>query len=166
MDRTDQLAARLDRLERENRLLRRIGLAGCGFLSCLVLGAWRSAKVEAMDTLQVHRLEVLDSRGVPMITLAPTRGDAGGTIILRDSSGDKRSWWETDAGAARIVFESPTGKTDERTIAGLSTVPGKAQISLLGTSGGSFLGVVQSNRPSITLQDPSGKPLFSAPWQK
>jgi hypothetical protein len=166
MDSIDTLSRRLDRLERENRNLRRLGLAGCGIVSCFVLAAWRSARVDPMDTLQVHKLEVLDPRGVPMITLSPTRNNTGGSIVLRDNSGDKRSWWETDAGTARIVFESPTGKADERTIAGLATMPGKAQMSLLGASGSSVLNTVQNDRPSVTIQDSAGRSLFSAPWNR
>ena len=165
MDAMNDVVRRLERLERENSTLRRICLLGCGLLGALALIAWRSPKVDTFDSLQVHRLEVLDARGVPMITLSPTRDSGGGSIVLRDSSGDKRSWWESEIGGGRIVFESPIGTGDDRTIAGLSTTPGKAQMSLLGPKGGSVLNSVQNDHPSVSLQDTAGRSLFSAPWQ-
>jgi hypothetical protein len=164
MDASDQLSARLDKLERQNRNLKQAGLVVCGLATVLIITAWRSPHNESFDSLTVGKLEVIDAKGIPVIALSPNRANTGGTIVLRDNSGDKRSWWETDAGSARIVFESPNGKNDERTIAGLSTTPGKAQMSLLGSKGDSILDSVENDRPTVTLQDAHGKSLFAAPW--
>jgi len=166
MDAIDRLTARLEKLETENRRLRLVGFGCvCGFCF-LALVAWRSPNTQKFESLQVQKLEVVDSRGVPLITLSPNRNNAGGSIVLRDSSGDKRSWWETEPGIARIVFESANATSDDKTIAGLSSVPGCAQLSLLGPKGGSVVSMVQRDRPSVTLQDTNGRSLFTAPWTK
>jgi hypothetical protein len=158
--------ARLQRLERSNSRLRvYVAILGVGAVVLLSAG-WKQNGRSAMDSLQVHRLEVLDGRGVPVITLSPMRGDAGGTIVLRDQSGDKRSWWETDSGTSRIVFQSPEPKGDESTIAGLAASPGRAQVSLLGPKGASLVGAVQTDQPSVALKNSNGATLFAAPWNK
>ena len=164
MDSSNDIAVRVARLERENRNLKRAALIGAGVMSCLLLAAWRTPQANVTDTLQVHRLEVVDSRGVPMVALGLTRNGAGGSIVLRDSTGDKRSWWETEMGQSRIVFESPTGKGEQRTVAGLSTTPERSQLSLIGPMGASIQSYVQGDRPNMSLQDTNGRQLFTAPW--
>lgn len=166
MHESNDIAVRVARLERENRNLKRAALIGAGLMSCLVLAAWRSPQNDAADTLRVHRLEVVDSRGVPMVSLGTTRNDSGGSITLRDSTGDKKSWWETESGQSRIVFESQAPGSDQKTVAGLSTTPEGSQLSLIGPMGASIQSSVQGDRPHLSLQDSNGKQLFSAPWNR
>jgi hypothetical protein len=161
MEAIDTVSARLDRLERQNLRLK-IGLVAA---VALTIVGFRSAAGGPVDLIQAHQIQVVDERGVPLVTLAAARNNAGGAIILRDSSGEKRTWWEASTDSARLVLDSPAQQGGD-TVAGMAATGSGARASLLGPTGASFEATVQNEMPHISLSAANGKSLFSAPWRK
>ena len=163
MDDQQDLMLRVSKLERQNLLLKIVGVA---IVATFGLAGWRFSAPTKFDAIQVRQLEVVDGHGVPVVTLTSTRNDSGGSIVLRDQSGDKRSWWESDAGSSRMIFQSPEPSGEGATIAGMSVVPGRAQISLLGAKGASLMESIQADSPSIAITNSNGATVFAAPWNR
>ena len=159
MDRIAALSSRLDRLERQNRLLKTAVAIGA---VALIVG-WKAGTPEL---IQAHQFQVVDERGVPLVTLAAARNGVGGSIILRDSLGEKRTWWEAAPDSARFVLDSPASKGQGDTVAGLAATSTGARASLLGPTGASVEAQVQNDKPRLSLSGAHGESLFSAPWQK
>jgi len=113
------LEARLEKLERQNRTLKRLGLlflliAGSGFLlaqaSCQRPGAAPGAATPAVtyDTLVVHRLELRDKAG--KLRGLWTVGNDGPLLVLCDPAGKPRAALGVDADGADLMLLGAPGK--------------------------------------------------------
>jgi hypothetical protein len=152
------LAGRLDRLERKNRIL--TALCGlCLAVPLLAVAGWQSAS----DTVRVKRLEVVDDRGVPLITLGATRNNLGGSITLRDSDGERRSWWEVAPGSGAFTLNSANPNGDNDTTLGLQVGEGSASMAIVSKSGAVLSNMMAGDEPSVELYNDKGATLFAAP---
>ncbi len=159
-DQIEQLAARVERLERRNRFLS-LGLAMCLSVPLLALLGWQSAP----ETLRVRRLEVVDERGVPLVTLAPTRNNEGGSIVLRDSSGERRTWWQSGLNSSALTLNSQTDVGEGDTTLGLAVGPKTAKLTMIGKSGSTMSASLENEEPRLDLWNAKGNLLFGAPWK-
>lgn len=116
------------------------------------------------DLIQAKKIQVVDDKGIPLVSLEPTRGNEGGSIVLRDKSGDPKAWFNTGDGTARIGMIS--GAVDQPTATlGLSVSPDQTHIGL--SSGrASMTSSVENEKPYFEIIGRDGKALFSAPWRK
>jgi hypothetical protein len=154
---TSDIELRLARLERRNRWM------GIGLMAMAVLAAvgWRQAGPERV---QVRRLEVVDDRGVPLVTIGAERGAVGGAITLRAANGERRLWLSATNDGAAIAMSREGADDGGDTCAGLSVGTDRARLSLLGSGGASLSAAVESDRPKVELFDKKGASLFVAPW--
>jgi hypothetical protein len=84
---SEPLERRLDRLERENRRLRRLFVVGLGALAVVPLGAPVAARALAPPTslIEAQRFVVRDEAGTVRATLGLE--DGGARLVLRDGDG-------------------------------------------------------------------------------
>ena len=132
-----EIQVRLSRLERQNRWLT---LFCCISLSVplFAIVGWQTAKdagQSSSDVLKVSRLEVVDSHGVPLVTLGADRASEGGMIMLRDKLGEKRTWWQAGPRTANLTFSSEDTQGENDTTLGFTVGPDLAKILLIGKSG-------------------------------
>ncbi len=161
------LLERLDRLERRNRWLT-VGCALSLSVPLLSLVGWKSPSGQTgapVELLKVKTLQVVDDRGVPLVTLGPDRLSNGGMITLRDKLGEKRSWWEVGPGTAALTLSSdePSGSNDNTL--GLAVGPQNTLFTLIGKSGSLMSAEVKGDGPHLDLMNDKGKSLFTAPWK-
>ena len=150
------LEARLDRLERANRRL--LVLWALSLFAALGFGFQK-----ADDVVRARRFEVVDSRGVPLATLAPSRADAGGELILRDREGERRANLTVEKGAASLGLQG--GKVEDPTgTAAIRADADGAAMGLVGARAG-VVASVRKERPRIATTDAQGKETFRAPWK-
>jgi hypothetical protein len=155
---SQELIARVERLERKNRMLTLM----CGFcmlVPMLALVGWQNAS----DTARVKRLEVVDDRGVPLITLGAGRNGEGGSIVLRDSMGEKRSWWEVGPQSGAFTLNSAKGDGTNDTTLGLNVGPKTARMSMISQNGALLSANIQGDDPQVELYNSKGSTLFAAP---
>lgn len=151
----DSLERRLVRLERANRRL--LALWGLTMGGLFLLGAQTVS-----DVVRARRFELVDERGVPLATLAPSRGGAGGELILRDRDGERRASLSSEPGAGSLNLlggrpEEPSGTAALRADgdgAALGVVGAKASVDAS----------VRKDRPRISTIDARGRETFAAPW--
>ncbi len=157
---TSLLVARIERLERRNRLLS-FSVLG---LSLLALVGWQAS---AADVVRARRLEIVDERGVPLVVLSPDRMNQGGMITLRDRDGEKEAWWQAGIGTSSLTLNSvgEEGTGGDSTL-GLSVGPKSSALALLSKGGAALAVGMKEDQPSVQLFDTKGRPLFSAPWTK
>jgi hypothetical protein len=154
----ERLFARIDRLERRNRVM-----AGALLLfPVLAIAGWAAAD----DVLRVKRLEIVDDRGVPLVTLAPDRLNEGGMITLRDRQGEKRGWWQAGPGTSSLTLNSEGQDGSGDSTLGLTVGPKRSSLSMLSKGGASLTAGMQEDQPKVELYDTKGHPLFVAPWKK
>lgn len=155
-----ELNARLARLERKNRTLTGLCLLSLS-VPLLALCGWQSA---VPDVLRARRVEVVDARGVPLVSLAPSRQGEGGAITLRDRGGERRTWWEARPdGAALAATSGLPGEREGHTL-GMSVSGTGSQVALIGPDGESLSAAIEKTGPRLDLQNAKGATLFSAPW--
>ena len=89
MNSEHDLIARIERLERRNRRMSMLcGLSLLVPVLCVI--GWRLPSDQAqtpVELLKVKSLQVVDDRGVPLITLGSDRLSNGGMITLRGQAG-------------------------------------------------------------------------------
>jgi hypothetical protein len=156
----EQLIVRVERLERKNRLLT-LACGVCMAVPLLALVGWQNAS----DTVKMKRLEIVDDRGVPLITLGATRGNDGGSIVLRDNLGEKRSWWEVgpEKGAFTLNSAKPDGSND--TTLGLQVGPKNARMSMISKNGALLSANMNGDNPQLELYNAKGNTVFAAPFK-
>lgn len=148
------MESRLRRLELQNRLL---WLALAAF-ACI------AARPTIDDVLRVRRIEVIDEKGVPLVSLGPERAGDSGTIILRDKAGEKRAWWKVERDRASFAMTTDgTGNSKKAGTVGFGVSPDRSQLSLLG-QGTAQLGV-EAGKPKLEMFDKGGKSVFAAPFR-
>lgn len=152
------LEQRITRLERQNRIL----LYGLGTVALLAVIGWQAPRKP--EALKVTRLEVVDHRGVPLVVIAPARKDEGGSIVLRDSDGERRSWWETSPQSTAIGMVAGEIESPSSTL-GLSASANQTTISLLGQGGTAVTLETNPSTPRLEMLDKSGRSVFKAPWK-
>jgi hypothetical protein len=154
---TSDLLARIERLERRNRALTLF----CFLVPVLALVGWQQA---TPGNLQVRRLEVVDERGVPLVVLAPDRGAAGGSVVLRDANGERRGWFTANPDGAALTLNREGKDGEGDSTLGLSVGPKNGRLSILSRGGASLSATMQGDQPKLELYNPKGAPLFVAPW--
>jgi hypothetical protein len=155
-----ELNARLARLERKNKTLTGLCLLSLS-VPLLALCGWQSA---VPDVLRARRVEVVDERGVPLVSLAPAREGEGGSVTLRDRQGERRAWWSARPdGAAFAATSGLPGEREGHTL-GMSVGGNGSQVVLIGPNGESLAASVEKEGPRLDLRNASGGSLFSAPW--
>ncbi len=153
---SSDLLIRIERLERRNRLLTGLLLA----MPLLAIVGWRQS---IPSNLQVRRLEVVDARGVPLVTLAPERAGIGGSIVLRSANGERRGWFSaTQEGAALTLNREGKDGEGDSTL-GLTVGPQNGRMNIVSRKGSSLSAGVQNDRPKVELFDSKGTSLFVAP---
>lgn len=167
MQKSDTLdvVARIERLERANR---RLTLLSCGLLLLPVFGiaGWQDPALTVPDVLKVKRLEVIDQRGVPMVTLSTGRNDEGGAMTLRDKNGERRAWWTSNPDGSNLALVREADiKADGSTTAGMSVSKSSAEMTLLSPNNAMFSTSVRDDKPRMELYNTKGVLLFSAPWK-
>jgi hypothetical protein len=159
------LDARLERLERKNRLLSGLCLLSLS-VPLMALAGWDSAtqKTPVYDLVRAKRFEVVDDRGVPLVTVGKDRSD-GGAVVLRDAGGERRAWWMVDRDHAAFTMTSDgTGDRPSSTL-GMSVSSGNSQISLISPKGSQFSASIEGDQPRVDLWGTQGQTLFGAPWK-
>ena len=151
------LEQRVISLERTNRLL--VGACAC-FALLLVYGFQNEGP---SDLIRTKRLEVMDDKGVPVVTLAPSRS-GGGELVIRDESGDRRAWLTSGKGAARLGMLSGTEDSPTSSV-GFGVEPNHARLALAGSKATASV-AVDVEAQSVELSAPDGHVLFSAPYRK
>jgi hypothetical protein len=159
---SSDVLARLERLERSNRRMRLVCLASLS-VPLLTLVGWQTANPVA-EILRVRRLEVVDERGVPLVTLGKERTGDGGSVVLRDRLGEKRSWWQVGPNSGAFAILSEDKDDQKNATAGISVGPRKAEISLFSGNGAALSAGVRNEQPRLDLWSSQGKNLFGAPW--
>jgi hypothetical protein len=158
MTELEMLSSRVERLEKRNRLLSGLLL----ILPVLAAVGWQGAS----DTLKVRRLEVVDARGVPMVTLGTSRDDEGGSIILRDSGGEKRGWWEATPERSALSLNSSKADGTEDTTLGLQVGPKNARLAIISPGGALLSANMEGDTPKVEMYNAKGAMIFGAPWNK
>ena len=149
------LEARLARLERANRRL--ILLGGVSLAAACALGFQRTT-----DVIRARRVEIVDVRGVPVATLAPSR-EGGGELILRDREGERRANLTVENGAASLGLQG--GRVEDPSgTAAIRADPTGAALGLVGRKA-SVAASVRGEKPRIATTDATGKETFRAPWK-
>jgi hypothetical protein len=128
-------------------------------LPVFVLG-WQKQSASA---LRVTSLEVVDSRGVPMIQLGTGRRSEGGAITLRDATGEKRAWWQVTP--TQSTFTLSQDDESAATTAGFSVASAQAKFHLLGKDGSSVNVAAGQAQPELEIRSKAGASLFRAPWK-
>ncbi|RYG36270.1 hypothetical protein EON81_10275 [bacterium] len=148
------METRLRRLEIQNRLL----WIALGAFVCVAAGP------AVDDTLRVRRLEVIDEKGVPLVSIGPERVGDGGTVVLRDRAGEKRGWWKIEGDRASFAMTNDgTGQAKKVGTVGFGVSADRAQLSLL-SQGTAQLGV-EAGKPKLEMFDKAGKSVFAAPFR-
>ncbi len=149
---------RIQRLERTNRRLCWVAAVGVAF-PVLTLAGFQ--QTDTVDLVRAKKIEVVDSRGIPFITLEPTRANDGGSITLRDGSGDRRAWFTSGVGTARLGMVSGDEDSPTSTL-GLNVEPKQSHVSL--SSGRASANTsVDEEQPHLELIGHEGRPVFYAP---
>lgn len=115
--------------------------------------------------MRVRRLEVVDSRGVPLVAIGTDRTEEGGSIVLRDKLGEKRSWWQAGPRKAEITLSSADEHGENDTTLGFTVAPDLAKVLLIGKGGAILSEEMGPSGPRLELLNDSGKSVFSAPWK-
>ena len=163
----DQVLARLNRLEQKNRVLTVLCALSLS-VPILSIAGWQSVKGDSAppaDVLRVKRLEVVDARGVPLVTLSPDRLSEGGMITLRDKLGEKRSWWQAGPGTSQLTLSSEDAQGQNDNTLGFTVGPDSSKVLLIGKSGAMISAEMSKDGPHLDLLNQTGKSLFSAPWK-
>jgi hypothetical protein len=155
-----ELIARIERLERRNRYLT-LACGLCLSIPLLAIIGWQSPS----DTARVKRLEIVNDKNVPLITLDASRTGEGGSIIMRDSQGEKRAWWEVapEKGAFTLTSAKPDGTND--TTLGLQVGPKNARVAIISKNGALLSSSMEADTPQIEMYGTKGNVLFAAPWK-
>lgn len=152
----DRLEARVARLERANRRL--AALFGATLAAVLLLGAQT-----ATDVVRARRIEIVDERGVPLATLAPSRTGAGGELTLRDRDGERRASLSAEPGASSLNLQG--GRADDPSgTAALRADGTGAALGLVGARA-SVTATVRKEKPRLSTTDAQGRETFAAPWR-
>ena len=148
----NRLEARLANLERKNRALT---IALIALAATFLFGF-----VHQSDSLQAKKIEVIDERGVPLLTFASSRS-GGGEITVRDEAGDRRAWLSAEKAGAHLGM---SGGENEAS-AGLGVDPTHARLALTGGRA-SLSEKVENEIPAIEADSRDGRILFAAPYRK
>lgn len=157
MTEVQALTARLERLEKRNRLLT-LMCGACLAIPILAIVGWQSTT----DTVRVKRLEVIDDRGVPMITLSTARNGQGGSIVMRDSLGEKRSWWEVGPETGAFTITSAKDGSNDTTL-GMQVGPRNGRLAIISKNGALLSTNMEGDDPRLELYNAKGGTLFAAP---
>lgn len=153
----DRLEDRLLRLERANRRL--LALWGLTLAAALLIGA----QTVTNDLVRARRIELVDARGVPLATLAPSRSGNGGELTLRDREGERRAYFTVEPGSASLGLQG--GKADDPSgTAALRADADGAALGLVGSRAAATVSV-RKDRPRVTTTDAQGRQTFAAPWK-
>ena len=137
-----ELVERLEKLERDNRRLKRFGAAAMVLVAALGLVA---ATRPVPSVLKAHELEILDNAGRVRIRLGVGPRKEGADVTLFDAAGKRREdLGADDAGAAWIHFLDSQGH------AAMLLVHIPARLS-------TFLGLGSEGQSEITLARPATK---------
>jgi hypothetical protein len=162
------LTSRIERLERANRRLT-LAVGASLLVPVFALVGWQTPAPSAtqIDYLQVHKLEVVDSKGVPMIALNTGRNEEGGSVTLRDKDGERRAWWTCDADGSNLALaKEKAPNSDAMNTAGFSVGAGSSEMNLIGAGNGMFTASIHDDQPKLDLWSAKGASLFSAPWKQ
>jgi hypothetical protein len=154
----DDLARRIELLERKNKRLSLL-CAGCLAVPFLALVGWQ----QASDTVRVRRLEIVDDRGVPLVTLGAARNNEGGSIVLRDAQGEKRSWWEVGPERGTLSMNSAKADGTNDTTLGFQVGPKTARMSMISKGGALLSASMAGDDPQLEIYNAKGATLFAAP---
>lgn len=157
----DDLLQRVDRLERENRWLKRLGVTVlAGLVGVLVMGqttAGRSAK-----TIEAEELHLRDSRGMARATLS-VGPDGSPRLGLTDQAGVSRLTLVVNSdGSPRFSLSDKAGLA--RAVVGLDR-DGSPRLGLTDQAGIDRAGLVvmPDGQPMLGFKDKSGRAIWSAP---
>lgn len=162
----NDLVARIERLERRNRILTLLFGASLGFPLLAVLG-WQ-ATTPIQDVVRAKRIEVMDDKGVPVVQLGVERSGDGGSITLRDKLGERRSWWQVGPGTAAFTLNSANEDSTEsgNSTLGLSVDPKNSKLALIGPGGSLLTAGIGEDQPRIELWSVKGLNLFQVPFKR
>jgi hypothetical protein len=159
------LLQRIDRLERSNR---RLTLIASGFLvlPLLMIAGWRQTP-QIPEVLQTRKLEIVDAKGVPLVTLNTGRNDEGGALTLRDSDGERRAWWTSYPGGSNLglVKERDPKVGGGSYTAGFGIGATAAEMNLISPGNGMASVTVRDDQPRVDLWGVKGNTLFAAPFK-
>jgi hypothetical protein len=167
---SDSLVARVERLERENRRLKRIALAAGVLAAAGLLLAPGAPKKEPSKVLKAREVQVVDDQGVaritmkveasgdPVLSIAGTKGSGVRLALDRDrpvlSLSDEtrvRAVLEVGKDAAALDFDDPEGRRTARLEAGATTGLLLGDAKSAGAEASLTLG---DKGPSVSLSSP------------
>ena len=123
---------------------------------------WRGSA----ETLKAQKLEIVDERGVPLVTLGAARNDSGGSIVLRDRDGEKRGWWEASPEESNLSLNSSKPDGSQQTTLGMNVGPKNARVAIISPSGALLSANMEGDTPKIEMYNSKGAMIFGAPWKK
>lgn len=159
-----ELVARLEKLERDNRRLKRLGAAALVLAAALGLIA---ATRPVPDVIKAHEFDVVDNAGGSRIRMEVGPQQQGAHVTLFDAAGKRREDLNVnDAGIAGILLLDSRdygAVTILHVPAVLSDVVNRNEITLARPGSevgfppiGVAIGVSNSGAPAVTLSDPQG----------
>ena len=156
----ETLARRLDRLERENRRLKRAGVVILGVIAAVVLMGQATPRKVA-KVIEAEKFVLRDAVGTIRAVLGP--GELGGLyhLTLFDMNGKELVGLATALDQAVLLFNDSHRKTR----AAISVVRGASTLTLYDDTGTprAEMGAQPDGRPRLTLWDRDGKVIWSAP---
>lgn len=166
MIKSDQtIISRIEVLERANRRLTILSSLSLLALVSMLVG-WQQMPQAPPETIRARKFEVVDAKGVPMITLGTGRSEEGGAITLRDSLGERRGWWSASPeGSSLALTKEKAANAEGSQTAGFSVTKDSAEMNLIGADGSLLTASIKEDKPRFDLWGKNGEVLFSAPWK-
>jgi len=157
----DKLVQRLDRLERQNRWLMRIGaLVVVGITAVVLMGQARPSKVAKV--IEAEKFVLLDTNGMVRGKLA-IGGDGASGLLLYDGNGIRRV---TLSASTNYISGLGLNDTSGKRRAGLSVHPG-GYLSLTFADRNEIqravMGVMPNGASGLTFSDKEGKIIWKSP---
>ena len=149
------MSARLERVERQNRSLKRLNVAilvGC--LLVLAAGAWRP---EAAKTIEAESLILRDKEGKIRATLSPGLGDNASLVLLDQNQMPRLMAGLMKDGDPFISLKGAQGKNRASLIANSKNDSSSFQLSDDEGKPRATMSLLSDGTPSLVLSDRDGR---------
>lgn len=150
-----ELAERVEKLERDNRRLKRGGIALVAILVALAI-AYATATRPVPDVIKAHEFDAVDNFGTVQMAMRASLG-RGPSITLSNEAGKPRIEMDVSVGP-QIKICNAHGKA----LAEIQTIGGMPSVSLSNAKSKSSVTMyAESDGPEILLEGVPGAPLVS-----
>ncbi|MFQ5691936.1 MAG: hypothetical protein ACE5IM_02680 [Nitrospinota bacterium] len=160
--REDAVGGRLDRLERESRRWRALGIAAVAVLGLVALLGAKGTRVA--DEVRARRFVVVDREGRVRAALAVVVKEdveKGLGLALYDADGNRRASLGVSRDGANVLLKDAGGRTRIALAVGRNGPVLALYDANFKTRAG--LAVFDGKGPTLLLNGPNGKPIWRAP---